>query len=182
MVTAVARRPSAVAIQHERLEVIQGDVLEPATIAQPITGQEVVVSAFGAAARAPTTLYSEGAANIIRAMQTANVRRLIGLSANGLEPGPILQRWFAKPLLWRAFRHTYTDLVRMEAVIKASGLDWTILRPPRLTNGPRTGRYDVAVNKPLTYGWSISRADLADYIVTHLDDPASHRAMVEIAY
>lgn len=56
------------------------------------------------------------------------------------------------------------------------------MRPPRLTDEPRTGRYQAAVNKHLSRGWKISRADLADYIVTHLDDPMTYCGLVEIAY
>jgi putative NADH-flavin reductase len=115
-------------------------------------------------------------------MQVAGVRRLICISASGLDPGPLLQRLIAKPLLWWAFKSSYTDLVRMESKVSSSPLDWTILRPPRLTNGSRTGKVRSAVNRHLANAYSISRADLADYILTHLDDPVLYRALVEMAY
>ena len=118
---------------------------------------------------------------MVQAMQSADVRRLICVSASGLDPGPWWERWFAKPILWMAFKEMYTDLVRMEAVVERSGLDWTLLRPPALTNGPRTGRYQVAVNQHLKRGLMISRADLGDYIVGHLCDPAAYCARVETA-
>jgi putative NADH-flavin reductase len=181
-VTAVARNPAAITTQHARLTVVQGDVLEPCTLDQPIAGQDTVISALGVRTRAPTTVYSEGVANIMRAMQTANVRRLLCVSATGLDPGPLLQRWLAKPILWRIFKDMYTDLVRMEDEMKRSDLEWTIVRPPRLTDGPRTGQYHMAVNKHLTRGALISRADVADYMLTHLDDRSCYRAQVEIAY
>jgi putative NADH-flavin reductase len=182
-VTAIARRPSAIALRHERLVVVAGDVLEPATLAQPMLGQDAVVSVIGVATREPTQLYSAGVANIMQAMQTAGVRRLICISASGLDPGPRIQRWFAKPLLWRLLRNMYTDLLRMEAEIKRSDLNWTIIRPPMLTHKPRTGRYQVVVNEQFLHGgWTISRADVADYIVNHLDDSVLSRAMVEVAY
>ena len=63
--------------------------------------------------------------------------------------------------------------------MKASDLDWTILRPPMLTNGPRTGRYQAVVNQPLSRGFSISRADVADYMINHLNDRATYGDMVE---
>jgi len=78
-------------------------------------------------------------------------------------------------------RHAYDDMWRMEALIKESGLEWTIIRVPMLTNKPRTGAYQIAMNQHLSRGWSIARADLADYIVTHLADPGSYPALVEIA-
>jgi hypothetical protein len=116
------------------------------------------------------------------AMQAAHVHRLICVSASGLEPGPLWERLIAKPLLWLILKNMYTDLVRMETEVKASGLNWTILRPPAYTNGPRTGRYHMAVNQHLPRSLFISRADIADFIVKHLDDPATYCAWVEIAY
>jgi putative NADH-flavin reductase len=118
----------------------------------------------------------------MQAMQSAGVRRLMCVSASGLDPGPGLLRWLARQVLWLMFKEAYTDMARMEAAVKASDLDWTIVRPPRLTNGPHTGQYHMAVNKHLARGWTISRADLADYIVTHLEDPQTYCAQIEVAY
>jgi uncharacterized protein YbjT (DUF2867 family) len=116
----------------------------------------------------------------MHAMQLASVRRLICISAGGLDPGPGIARWLAKTILWRLLRDSYIDMTRMEAEVKASDLDWTIVRAPMLTDKPRVGRYQIATNKHLSRGWSIPRADLADYIVTHLADPGSYRVLVEI--
>jgi putative NADH-flavin reductase len=179
-VTAVARRPETITRQHPNLTVIQGDVLNPATLDRTIQGQEAVISVMGPTKGSPHNVSSQGTANIISAMQSARVRRLMCLSANGLEPGPLLQRWIAKPLLWYFFGEHYRDLVLMEEAVKQSGLDWTIMRPPRLTDGPRTGRYQMAINKHLSRGWKISRADLADCMVEHLQDSATYCGTVEV--
>src|SRR5581483_9535304 len=181
-VTAVARRPAAVTIQHPCLEVVAGDVLQPATIGQAVAGKDAVLSSLGARDRGPTSVYSEGVTNIMRAMQAARVRRLICISASGLEPGPLIQRLFARPLLWTFLKNMYTDLALMETLVKRSSLDWTIVRPPRLTDGPRTGRYQIATNRQLSRIWTISRADVADYMLAHLTDPSSYCGVVEIAY
>lgn len=181
-VTAVVRRPAAMTLQHERLEVIKGDVLEPASIREAIAGKDAVVSALGIRNRAPTTVYSQGVTNIIQAMQAAGVRRLLCVSASGLDPGPLWQRLFAKPMLWLILKEMYSDLARMETAVKASGLDWTIMRPPQFTDGPHTGQYQTSVNQHLARCRSISRADIADYIVTHLDDKSTYRAWTEMAY
>src|SRR5512140_923911 len=82
-VTAVARRPEAITLHHKRLSVAQGDVLEPATLAAPIAGADAVIAAIGARDRRPTTVYSQGVANIIQAMQLNQVRRLFCISASG---------------------------------------------------------------------------------------------------
>lgn len=181
-VTAVARRPNAIEINHPRLTVVKGDAMQPDTLTAPMQGQDAVISALGIAKEGPTTLYSQGVSNIITAMRAAGVRRILCISASGLDPGPWWQRVFAKPLLWRAFNGMYSDLVRMEALVQASGLDWTVVRPPRLSDKPRTGKYQVAVNAHLKSGFTLSRADTADYMVRHLDDRATYCGVVEIAY
>jgi len=182
VVTAVARKPSAMVMQHDHLKVLQGDVLLPEIVIKAVAGQDVVVFAVGAADRSPTKIYSVGVMNILLAMRDAKVQRLICISASGLDPGVLIQKLIAKPLLWWIFKNGYTDMSHMEIIVRASHMDWTILRSPRLTDHARTGKYKVAVNKQLSNGWLLSRADLADYIVKHLHDPAIHRAMVEIAY
>jgi putative NADH-flavin reductase len=180
-VAAVARRPSAVTIQHPRLEVIRGDVLEPPTFAQAIAGKDAVISTLGGSLRAPTTLYSAGIANIVRAMQAAGVRRLVSLSAVTLDPGLCFKRLVTRLILQPLFGNGYADMARMEVELSKSQLDWTVIRLPMLTNGPRTERYRTAVKKHLPGGWVVSRANLADSIVTHLADPTTYRGWLEIA-
>lgn len=183
-VTAVARRPEAITLRHERLTVIYGDVLEKDTLNQVISQQDVVISTIGVTVNKPTTLYSTGITNIIEGMYGATVNRLICISAAGLEVGsgvPLWQRIVIPLMLHRLFRHVYADMARMEAVVRSSTLDWTIIRAPRLTNGPRRGKYRIALNQHLTQV-GVSRADVADYIHTHLNDPATYRMQVEIAY
>jgi putative NADH-flavin reductase len=181
-VTAVARRPEAVQLKHERLSVLRGDVFDPASIKAAMQGQDIVVSALGVQKSEPTTLYSEGVCNIMKAMQELGLSRLICVSASGLNPGPLLLRLIAKPLLWFFFKEAYTDMWKMEQLVQASSLDWTIVRPPRLSDKPVTGRYQVATNWPLSGGYTISRADVAHYIVHHLEDRSAYPAIVEIGY
>ncbi len=180
-VTAIARRPAAITIQHRCLHVVQGDVLDAETLIAPMRGQEAVVSSIGAPDRKPTVVYSQGAANIMKAMIANDVRRLQCISATGLEPGPWWQRMFARPILWYFLKESYTDLARMEAVVRASKLDWTIVRPPKLTDDAHTGHYFWAANEHLKHCFSISRADLADYMVSQINNPATFRAVVEVA-
>src|SRR5712692_52717 len=122
-VTAVARRPESVTIQHRNLTVKRGDVLDPASIAPLFAGQEAVVSAIGTESRAPTVLYSDGVGNILRAMRPAGVRRLLCISATGLDPGQWFQHYVAKPILWMVLRNMYADLVCMEERVKSSRVD-----------------------------------------------------------
>lgn len=184
-VTVVARDLARVDTQHERLTALQGDVLNPATLAPAMQGQDAVISTIGVAGRGTTTLYSEGMRHIIQAMRDADVRRLVAVSAAPLsiDSGDTLpSRLLLKPLLLALLKPVYDDMARMEEQIRSSGLDWTIVRPPRLTDKPLTGHYRTALNLSVRGGYTIGRADLAGAILTLLDDPSTIRAAVGIAY
>lgn len=183
-VTAVARKPEAVATRHPRLTVLAGDVLAPATLESAIAGHDAVLSALGVHVRAPTTVCREGVANILAAMARSGVRRIACVSASGLGDGSALSwplRMFMLHILQPLLRHPYDDLRAMEATLRASDLDWTIVRPPRLTNGPRTDRLRCSIGEPLVGATHISRADLAGFMLVRLDDPSLVRTTVEVA-
>ncbi len=182
VVTAVARNPSAVETRHKRLTVVQGNVLELPTIESAMRNQEAAVLALNNSSGQPSIVHATGSANIIQAMKSAGAKRLVCVSASGLDPGGLVERLVARFILWQILRDHYNDLAKMEANVKDSGLDWTIVRPPRLLDSPRTGQYKVAVNSHLRRALTIARADVADYIVRHLEDTASYCAVVEIAY
>lgn len=181
-IIAVVRNPTTVPFQHPNLTVVKGDVLTPETICAPVTGADAIVSAIGIHKEAPTVVYSQGNVNIMQAMRAAHVRRILCISATGLDPKQWFQHLIAKPLLWYFLKYSYTDIARMEALVRKSNLDWTIIRPPRLNDKPRTGKYQYAVNKQLPAAWLISRADLADFILKHISDPNTYCGLVEVAY
>jgi putative NADH-flavin reductase len=172
LVTAFLRDPAKLRLRHERLAIVRGDVLDADALRSAIAGHEAVVSAIGVRSRAPTTLYSEGARRTLAAMAAEGIRRYIGISASPIHPGrndTLLMRAFVKPIVRQLFKDHYADLARMERIVRASGLDWTIVAPPKLTDGPLTGRYREAIDLDVPNGLSISRADVADYIVRHLE-------------
>lgn len=184
-VTVVARDLARVDTRHERLTALCGDVMDPATLAPAMAGQDAVVSTIGVTSRGSTTLYSDGMRHIIQAMRSAGVKRLVVVSAAPLsiDAGDTWpSRLLLKPLLLALFKPVYADMARMEELIRASDLDWTIIRPPRLTDKPATGRYRTAFNLSVRRGYIIGRADLASAIVKLLDDPRASRAAVGIGY
>lgn len=184
-VTALARNPEAVPAQ-EGLTVVQGDVLDPAAVEQAVAGSDAVVSVLGVPdRRKPTTLFSEGVGNIVKAMKAGDTKRLITLSADGVEPNPnvnIGQRLVTALVVARILKHLYSDMLEMERALADSGLDWTAIRPPRLSEKDRTGEYRTSVGDPISGSSGISRADLADYIVTHLGDADTYGKLVWISY
>jgi putative NADH-flavin reductase len=167
-VTALVRNPAALTATHARLRVVQGDVQDPDRVAAAIAGQEAVLSALGTNQRGPVTLCTDGIANILAAMVRHGARRLVALSAYGAadsHDGRLYNR-----LLWLLQKEKMRDKEQMEELIRQSGVVWTIIRPPALTNGPRTGRYRVGPDLRMTVASRIARADVADCMVQQLAD------------
>lgn len=189
-VVALVRDPSKLPLSHPKLEVVKGDICRPDTFAHYLVNQDAVISALGVSggnlfSDRPTTLYSEGGANLLAAMDRHRVKRAVFVSASGLDISPVLPgyaRFFAKYILQKLLKHMYADLRVMESTVKTSDADWTIMRPPQLTDGPMTGNYRVAINQFLKNSLKISRADLAHFMVDHLSDEATYRGVVEMGY
>ncbi|OPC77487.1 hypothetical protein B4N89_44105 [Embleya scabrispora] len=187
-VTALARDPGRITARHENLHVVAGDALDPATIDAVVPGHTAVLSALGATTRSPTTIYSRGTGNLRRSMTAAGVRRLVCLSSGALGSGagmPAAQRLVTKLVVKPLHRHAYADMHRMEEDLSdAHRLDWTVIRVPMLTNGPRTGtyRYSPDDTRPLDRPTRLSRADLADFILGHIDDREIFATRVAISY
>jgi putative NADH-flavin reductase len=184
-VVAVARRPEAMEASNPLLKVVRGDVMDPESLAAAFVGTQAVLSALGAKdLKGPTKLYSQGTAAILSAMAAAGVTRFVGVTAAPVAPVPeksALDRYVAHPLLWRFFGGGYADMATMEELVARSEYDWTIFRPPRLTNGVLTNHYRMAVAKPLPRCWSLRRADLAAAMLASLDDTSLAKRVVNIA-
>jgi putative NADH-flavin reductase len=183
-VTAIARNPSKVTTQHSRLEVIKGDVFQPETFQEAMLQQDAVLSAIGVNSTKPTTVYSEGVSNIVNAMQKGGVSRIICISASAVVTSPELifpVRMMTK-LLQGILRNMYRDLLKMEQVVRQSNLYWTVVRPPRLTKGRLKNEYRFAVNEWLPNCLTISRADLAHFMLQHIQDANTYQSVVEVAY
>lgn len=185
-VVALARRPEAVQIDHPALRVVGGDVLMPGAVHPVVAGADAVISALGIGLRRhATTVYSRGTGNILAAMAGAGVNRLLVVSTSSLqlpEPRQLAEWLLARFVLHPLLRRPYSDLATMEELVRRSSAAWTVVRAARLTNGRPTGKYRTAVNRKLRSCWSISRADLAGYLLDHAGDERLSRAVVEIAY
>jgi putative NADH-flavin reductase len=172
-VTALARRPGKLSLQHPNLRVVRGDVLDYASLASVMPGHDAVLSALGHKRFfGPSTILSEGTANILRAMQSAGVARLICESSLGIgnsagRAGP-LATLFAYPLILPFY---VWDKLRQEKLIAESDLDWVIVRPAALTNGRARGEYRHGLEAGSYFlPVRIARADVADFMLRQLTD------------
>ena len=166
-VRAVVRDPKSIETKHEQLEIVKGDVMNDASKLD-VAG-EAVLSCIGARTRKADGIAARGTENILAAMKRADVKRIVVISAAPLgAPEGMFQR-VAFAILWTLLRDVYSDLRDMEAVLRKSDTDWTITRPPRLTDGPLTGKYRTAIDRNV--GSVISRADLAREMLRALEEP-----------
>jgi putative NADH-flavin reductase len=139
-VTAFVRTPQKLGAPREGLTVLEGDPLSPQALEATLTGHDAVLSAIGPPGSGRTTVTRDSAQAALAAMRATGVRRLLTLSVAVLfHDGGWLAAFLRKTFL----RDIADDAVEMERVVTASDLDWTIVRPPRLTSGPLSQQYGV---------------------------------------
>jgi len=194
-VTAVVRNPDKIT---DPVRVVRADLAnaDPAALAAAVKGADAVLSGLGARSSAEAGVAWRGTQAIIDAMHATDVRRLVIVSAApiGTVPSParphplrhdpgdgFFMRHLGARFARTAFRTHYADLARMEDLVRASDLDWTISRPPKLTNKPLTGRYRTALNQNVRGGFAIPRADVAHQMLDCLTHPETIRQTVGLA-
>jgi putative NADH-flavin reductase len=169
-VTALVRNPAKLDLKHPNLKVVQGDVMDLASVEKVVQGQEAVLCALGAGRKG--TIRSEGTRHIVRAMEKAGLRRFICQTTLGVGDSEGNLNFFWKYIMFGLIlREAFADHVYQENYIKQSRLDWTIVRPAAFTNGEHTGVYRhgfTGAAKALTL--KISRADVADFMLKQLTD------------
>ena len=183
-VKALVRTPSKINQTSPDLEVIQGDVLNYDDVEKTVADTEVVVSLFGHVKGSPEWLQTNGTENIVKAMKQYQVERIISLSGGGLpfeKDEPKFPDKMIRFIMKVAVPKVLKDAERHAEVLEKSGLKWTIVRGPRLTNDPKKGEYRV--------GWvgvnastKVGRADLADFILEEVEKEAYTEQMPFVSY
>lgn len=183
-VTAFVRNQAKLDLRHSALKVVQGDVLDYASVERVVPGHEAVLSALGTPAMTRNTVRSEGTRNIIRAMEQAGVRRLICLSSIGIgDSRPMLPFHYKYILVPLLLRQGFAEHELEETWVKQSRTDWTIVRPGAFTNGGRTGAYQHSRTVPQkAIQAKISRADVADFVLKQVEDATYLRQTPWISY
>ncbi|MEU6881977.1 NAD(P)H-binding protein [Streptomyces sp. NPDC046712] len=184
-VTAVVRDPARFAVTGERLEVHRADLTDPDTLRGAVAGKDAVLSGLGARGRSDAGVATKLTRSVLAAMDAEGVRRLLVVSAAPLGPTPDGQTVLDKAVLAiinSVLKDIYDDLRVMEHDLAASATDWTSVRPPKLTNKPLTGRYRSVVGGNPPRGRSLARADVAHAMLAMIDDPATVKQGVGVAY
>jgi putative NADH-flavin reductase len=174
-VRALARSARRISVDHPKLEKMVGDALETATVKHALTGVDVVIQSLGVSAGPeiilkPTRFFSTATRVLVIAMKEAQIKRLICVTGFGAGDshghGGLLYSVAFRLLLGRM----YDDKDAQERIVRRSELDWVIVRPVILTNGPKTHTYRALVDpRAWTCGF-ISRVDVADFLIKQIDD------------
>ena len=194
-VTAVVREGSSLQVQLPELrlvaaragvagglaQVVTADVMDPSSIAPVIAGHDVVLSALGPRPKGPSDVLTASATSILQAM--GDVRRYLVVSVAGIHTGnddPFTQ-YVVKPILQRLLRESFTDARRMEELVAASTVDWTICCPPRLTDKAAKGTFRSNTEGTVRGGFTMTRADVATYLLNAIDKTELVRKTVVIS-
>jgi putative NADH-flavin reductase len=178
-ITAYVRTPATLTIQDKNLRVIQGELSDPSALQSALTGQDAVISVVGNKRYSgiQSSAISEGLVNIIDAMKAGYVQRIIFVTTFAVSKNI----FFPEKLFIKIFlKNNFTDIPRQEELLEKSGLQWTIVRPARLIDGPKTGRYREGKDLPIDPLSKISRADVADFLLRSAQDPGTIGKIITI--
>jgi uncharacterized protein YbjT (DUF2867 family) len=188
-VTAFVREAARVTVVHPALRVLVGDAMRPDSIGPIVGGHDAVLCTLGnkpegtdrARGQPGVPVSSVGTRHLIAAMKSAGVTRLVVQSSCSVGDSGATGRFPAPQVLHLVLRSVMADKEIQEAAVRESGLAWTIFRPVRLTDGPRTDRVLVGREVRWGLGTRVSRADVAAVMLSALDDPATIGQAMTIA-
>ncbi|MET8797868.1 SDR family oxidoreductase [Nocardia sp. NPDC004568] len=176
-VTALTRDAGRITRTHENLHIVEGDVLDPGAVERTVYGQDAVLVALGNGRKG--VVRAEGTRAVIEAMNRTGVKRLICQSTLGAGDSRANLNFLWKYIMFGLLlRPAYADHQQQESYVRASGLEWTIVRPSAFTDGPRTGTYRRGFGADETgLSLTIARADIAEFLLDQITDRTYvHRA------
>jgi putative NADH-flavin reductase len=167
-VTAFVRSTFSLPLQHANLNAIAGELNQPDQVEHAIQSADVVISVLGCRKKGAKDVCTEGVRSILAAMATQQKRRLIVLSAYGA--GETQSASLSARMIRWILAAKMHDKDLMEALVQAAEIDWTIVRPPALTNGPLNGQYQVGVGLRIGFFAHLARANLAHFMLREASD------------
>jgi len=172
MVTALVRSPERMTVKDANLTVLKGSVLDEALLLDGMKNHDAAIATLGP--REPFkrgSLLRDSTLAITKAMDRSGLKRLLVLSEAALFPG------LPNRIIRFILRHTMSDSLAMERIVQASGLDWTIVRPPRLTNGTSL-TYQSREDAAPAGAFSISRSAVAAFMLDALEQKKHFQKIV----
>ncbi|MDX1905461.1 MAG: NAD(P)H-binding protein [Bacteroidia bacterium] len=184
--TAFARNPDKLKEAFPDLRIVRASIDDADVLKKNLQGFDAVVSLVGIAgilqARKPNALYERTARSLVQAARDAQIQRLVAVTSGGIFDAPN-EPWFFRHLIKPLFlKNMYEDMKVMESIITASSLQYTLVRPPQLTNGNLTQQYRTITDTWFDDDKDLSRADLAHYLLNCLNDPGTYRKAIGISY
>lgn len=180
-VTAFARTPANVDAPDGAVRIVQGDARDAAKVLAAVTGQDVVMAAFGPRSTKKDDIQTVFMQNVLAAMDQANVQRLIELSAWGAGADLPNGQFMFKIIRHTILKNVFDDKNAAEALIVSSGVDYTLVRPGRLTNGHAKGNVKAVLDGK-GVGRAIAREDVAAFMVAQINNKAWSRKSPIIGY
>lgn len=177
-VTALVRSLAKMRIDDAGLRIVTGDVLDPQKVQATIEGADAVICSLGTTANNPDDLLEPATRSIIAAMHEAGIRRLIVISSMGVGDSIEQVGFMFRTLMKTVMKDAIEQKERQETAVRESNLDWTIIRPGGLTDGPYTGQYAAGTDPKIKAG-QVSRADVASFVLEQLEsDDYLHKTPV----
>lgn len=177
-VTAHARTPSKLGIEHENLTVVQGDMLEAASVATAVEGVDAVLVAVGSNELKDKTIRTNATRNVLAAMKKHGVERIVIISSIGVGDSWSHLSFAAKGIFKSLLKNAMIDHNNQEEAVRNSGLKWTIVRPSGLTDTEAAGSFSVKLPEEKHKGGRIARADVAGFVLQQVEsDVFLHKAV-----
>ncbi len=185
-IVGFVRDSQKMTITHDKLSVVQGDVLDAQAVSGAVQGAEAVLVALGSKPDTKPTTLTGGTVNIIAAMKMYGAKRLVIESSFALSGSPqgmaFLKAAGTPENTMSVFKPMIDDKIGQEKAVRESGLEWIIVRPLSLTNGAKTGTYRVGENLDVKPGDSVSRTDVADFMLKQVGSSDWIGKTVAISY
>ena len=183
-ITAFVRNPAKLNLQHPQLNIFRGDVMDLTAVEKAVIGHDAAICVLGSGKKLTGKVRSQGTKNIIQALEKAGIKRFICQSTLGIGDSWENLNFYWKYLMFGfILRKIFADHQIQEKYVEDSNLDWTIIRPAAFIAGNRTGKYRHGFpssdrNSSLT----ISRPDVADFILQQLTDPTYLGKATSLSY
>lgn len=178
-VAALARRPQALTITHDRLSVTEGDAREEQAVASSVRGCDAAISVIGRRKGVDTSL-SDATGTICREMEAAGVRRLVVMSVLGIRDSADKAGIFGRLIIPLFMKKAVSDRVRLEEVVEASGLDYTLVRAARLVDGGPTGKYSAGAGVRAKMTSKVTRGDVAHCLLAQAQAQGEHSQTIGV--